>query len=108
VSGSETTRGAYLALHLIPAAFLIGAIAPLPYGYYTLLRFVVCIAVVWIAVLDYQRTKSVGLWTVVFGIAAIAFNPFVPVYLTRDIWFFLDLGTAALLGAHLWTTRRSG
>lgn len=108
VSGSGMTRGAYLALHLVPAALLVGAIAPWPYGYYTLLRFVVCIAAVWLAVLDYQRSRSVGLWVVTLGVAAITFNPLVPVHLSRDIWFFVDIGMAVLLGAHLWATGRSG
>ena len=57
------TRGAYLALHLVPAVFLVGAIGPWPYGYFTLLRFVVCIAALWLAYLDYQREEKVHLRT---------------------------------------------
>jgi hypothetical protein len=100
------TRGAYLALHLFPAAFLVGAIGPWPYGYFTLLRLVVCIAALWLAYLDYQREDEVGLWVLVLGVGAILFNPVVPVHLTRDIWFFLDLGMAVLFGGHFATTRR--
>ena len=100
------TRGAYLALHLVPAAFLIGAIGPWPYGYFTLLRLVVCIATLWLAYLDYQSEDKVGPWLLAMSVAAILFNPIIPVHLTRDIWFFLDLGMAALFGVHFATTRQ--
>jgi hypothetical protein len=103
--GDQMTRGAYLAIHLFPAAFLVGAIGPWPYGYFTLLRFVVCIAALWLAYLDYQLEEKVGPWVLALGVAAILFNPIIPVHLTRDIWFFLDLGMAALLGLHFVATR---
>lgn len=101
------TPGAIFALHAIPAALLLAAIMPLPYGYYIALRLVVCIAAAWLAVLDYQRTATVTPWVIGLGVVAILFNPVVPVHLTREIWFFLNIATAALLGVHFLTTRNS-
>jgi hypothetical protein len=99
-------RGAYIALHLLPAVLLIGATARWPYGYYTVLRLFVCAAALWIAVLDYQRKERVGLWIFALGCVAILFNPIAPAHLTRRLWFFIDLGAAALLAAHWWAQRR--
>ena len=69
-----------------------------------MLRFVVFVAAAWLAVLDYQRDEKVGVWAIALGLGAILFNPIIPVYLPREIWFFLDLGMAVLLGAHFAAT----
>jgi FtsH-binding integral membrane protein len=77
------------------------------YGYYTALRLVVCIGGVLVAVVEYQRADKIGLWIIIFGLVALLFNPVIPVYLTRHIWFFIDLGVAALFVAHsamIWRT----
>ena len=105
-SGIEMTRGGYVALHVVPAALLVVAVASMPYGYYTLLRFVVCLSAVWLAVLDFQRAKNVGAWIVALAVVAITFNPLLPIYLSRKIWIVPDLAAAALFGAHFWATRR--
>jgi hypothetical protein len=34
------------------------------------------------------------------GAVALLFNPIAPVHLTRDAWGIIDLGAAALFGAH--------
>jgi hypothetical protein len=62
------SRGVYLALHLIPAAMLIAALGPWPYGYYTLLRLVVCIVAGWLAVLDYRKAHTLTPWAMALGI----------------------------------------
>jgi hypothetical protein len=93
-----------LTLHLAPAALLVSALDPWPYGYYTLLRFVVSIAAVWLAFLTYRRDKGVGSWSVVFASAAILFNPVIPVDVPRDIWI-VYVATAALFLVHLVATR---
>lgn len=99
-TGGSVTRGTYLALHLVPAALLVAALAYWPYGYYTLLRFIVCIAAVWLAVLDFQRNDKITPWVIVLGIIAILFNPIAPVYLSRGTWAYLDVAAAILFGIH--------
>ena len=98
------SRGAYWALHLVPAALLVAALDPWPYGYYTALRIVVCIAAAWLAVLVYRRDNGVGPWSIAFGLAALLFNPVIPVELSRDIWTVF-VGMAALFLVHLVATR---
>jgi hypothetical protein len=84
--------------HLIPsligAFMLLGALADLPYGYYQLLRFVVCGVSVYVAYTAYAWQK---MWaTCLFGFIAILFNPLAPIHLPRETWQPIDLICAAL------------
>ena len=74
---------------------LLLAIAPLPYGYYELLRFVVCGT---FAYLVYLSVKQQVFWhTPVFAVVAVLFNPIFPIYLDKAIWMGIDAGSAAVL-----------
>lgn len=78
--------------HLIPAliaaVMLLGALAPLPYGYYQALRWVTCGVGVYMAVNAYSWGKTWATW--IFGAIAILFNPLIPIHLTREIWQPID------------------
>ena len=66
--------------HLIPsliaAAMLLLALADLPYGYYQLLRFIVCGVGVYVAYTAYNWQKKWVMW--LFGFIALLFNPLIP------------------------------
>ena len=81
---------------LIPAALLVVAILPLPYGYYTFLRLVVTIAAAATAYVDYQSSRSLSWRVIVMGLVALLFNPVVTVALSRSTWLPIDLLTAGL------------
>ena len=72
------------------------AVLPLPYGFYTLLRFVVTAASILAAI--HLRNENNFLWVIFAGIC-ILFNPFIPVYLDKGTWFPIDL---AVSGAFCW------
>ncbi len=91
---------------LIPAAALVLAIAPLPYGYYTLLRLLIFVSAIALAWQDYNENERLSGWVAVFGILAIVFNPIIPVYLNREVWFFIDIVAAAIFGARWYTSSR--
>ena len=55
------------AVWLVPAAMLLVALADLPYGFYTLLRLVVCGAAVLLAFHEYDLRGDASGWTVVLG-----------------------------------------
>jgi hypothetical protein len=74
---------------------LIVAAAPLPYGFYMLVRIVATIVFVWAAVVAVQR-KRITLATV-FGLVAILFSPFLKVHFDKEVWVVLDLLAAGLL-----------
>jgi hypothetical protein len=78
--------------HLIPciiaAIMLFLALAPWPYGYYQLLRFVVCGVSVYVAFIAYNWQK---IWaTFLFGFIAVLFNPLIPIHLSRELWQPID------------------
>ncbi len=79
--------------HFVPSIiaiiFLLGAMLPLPVGYYTLLRFVVCGVAVYIAYLAYEYRQMWAMWT--FGLMAVVFNPIIKIYLGREVWLAMDL-----------------
>lgn len=92
------------AVSIGTAIMLVIALAQLPYGYYTLLRFVVCGACLIIA---WAHVKECGfdVWVGAFCAAAVLFNPFIPIHLSRSLWTLIDLGLAALLLTHMQVTK---
>ena len=47
----------------------------------------------------YADSGKINGWSMVFALVVLLFNPLVPVHMTREIWFFVDLGTAGLFAA---------
>ena len=85
---------------LAPAGMLLIALLPLPYGFYTVLRIVVCIVACYLAYFEYGRASKVSGWSVFLIVLAIVFNPLIPIYLTREIWALIDIGAAIALIVH--------
>lgn len=87
--------------HLIPcivaALMLLGALAPWPYGYYQLIRFVVCGLSMYVAFMAYNWQKLWATW--LFGLIAVLFNPLIPIHLSRELWQPIDLVCAFLFAA---------
>jgi len=77
---------------ILTILMLFGAIAEWPYGYYTLLRWITCIASILIAFQAFE--KNIDWAKVVFIVIAILFNPLAPIYLSRSTWIPLDVITA--------------
>lgn len=68
---------------------LICLIEGLPYGYFNLLRLVVCGTSVF-NVIQFDKDENKMLyWTFIF--IAILFNPLIPVHLDRDLWVVVDI-----------------
>lgn len=89
----------------ITAALLVIATFDLPYGYYTLLRIVVCAFAVAVFACAWDGDAPTRIWPLTFVGVAIVFNPLIPIHLDRATWFFLDVGAAVLIVAHLATAR---
>lgn len=64
------------------------------YGFYQLLRVVVCFSAAYHAYILYEREN--GLW-ILYGGIALLFNPFVPIHLERSIWAIIDFVAAFVL-----------
>src|SRR5260370_30152119 len=80
---------------LIAGGMLVGALGHHQYGYYTLLRWIVCSVSAFAAYQAAESNKSGWAWGL--AIVALAFNPVIPVHLKRETWAFIDLAVAGLL-----------
>jgi len=108
--GNEMSDGASEKRpHLIPcviaALALLGALAPWPYGYYQLLRFVVCPVSAYVAYLAYNWHKLWATW--LFGFIAILFNPLIPIHLSRELWQPIDFVCAILFVVIIFAFKKS-
>ena len=83
-------------------AFL--AIFPWVYGYYQILRVVLCISSVIVAYSFYQSHLS-G-WAFAFGAIAVLFNPIFPVYMNRSSWVGIDFITSLIFFIASQSTKR--
>ena len=88
---------------LIPIGMSLAALLPLPYGFYNLLRLVVCLFAVLVAYDLTKRTRANGtnllLWAMV-GLALL-FNPVVPITLgERLLWAPFNIAAAAAFGLY--------
>lgn len=92
----HTSLGSDIA-RLLAVFFLLWAQGPRPYGFYVLLRWVICAVATYTALEAHGRRKKGLAW--IFGVMALIFNPFMPVYLGRATWGPIDLVAAILLGA---------
>lgn len=78
---------------------LLLAILPWPYGYYTLLRLVVCFTAAFLAWFSYK--KQIIRWAWIMGLLVLVFNPVIPLYFGREFWIFVDLIVAVIFGIFL-------
>lgn len=82
-------------VQLILAALLLLCLAPMPYGYYQLVRFVSMVVFVVMAYQYYVKKQEI--WAVVFGALALLFQPFFKIALGRTMWNIVDVVVAILL-----------
>jgi len=81
-------------LLLIVAISLLLAFAPLPIGYYTFLRILVTISSV---IITNEIKIGSTIWSILFGITALIFNPIIPIYLyQKSLWMPIDIVAAML------------
>lgn len=70
-------------------------LAPMPYGYFQLVRFVAMVVFGLMAYQYYCRNKSIA--ATVFGVLALLFQPIYKIALGRATWNVIDVVVAALL-----------
>lgn len=75
-----------------------------PYGYYTLLRLVVCFTGIFLAWHSYRMQKIPWVWAM--GLIALVFNPVIPLHLDRGLWLIVDIVVAVVLGVFLFKFRK--
>ena len=81
-------------IYIASGMLFLGA-APLPYGYYMLLRIVATVVFVWAAIVGHEKKDRVLPW--VFGVGAILFNPIMKIHLPKELWVAIDIAAGILL-----------
>ena len=82
-------------VYLILAVLMLLCLAPMPYGYYMLVRFVAMVAFGLLSYQYYTRHKSIA--TIVFGVLSLLFQPIYKIALGRVTWNVIDVFVAVLL-----------
>ena len=91
-------------LYLILSALLLLCLAPMPYGYYQLVRF---FAMVLFAVFAYDNWRNgQQSLSIVFVALSLLFQPFVKIALGRAIWNIVDVIVALGMIA-LWLKKQN-
>lgn len=73
---------------------LLLAIPDLPYGYYTLLRWVITASAIFLVYVASQLEKK--FWLFLMAIIALLFNPIAPIHLDKETWIIIDFVVAVL------------
>ena len=82
-------------VYLILAALMLLCLAPMPYGYFQLVRFVAMVSFGVMAYQYYARNKTIA--ATVFGVLALLFQPIYKIALGRATWNVVDVLVAGLL-----------
>ena len=92
---------------IIGVAMLLWALNPEnPYGYYMLLRVVICAVFAFLAFRAFESNN--GIWVWIFGVIAVTYNPILRIHLTREIWAAVNVVTIAFLGVSPVVLRKKG
>lgn len=75
----------------ITCCIILGiALLPISGGFYTLVRIIITIGAI-VAVFQ-NSSNEINIWSIIFGIIAILFNPIVPIYLhDKGGWMLIDI-----------------
>lgn len=93
-------------LYIFLAAVLLLCLAPMPYGYYTLVRILATVVFGLYAYRCYQTQKEGMTWA--FVTLALLFQPFAKVGLGRTVWNIIDVIVAiGLIILYFWEWNKS-
>ena len=76
-------------LYLVIAAMMLLCLAPMPYGYFQLVRLLATIAFGFMSFRFYQERKEAFFYT--FGALTLLFQPLYKIALGRTIWNIIDV-----------------
>ena len=79
----------------LTAFMLVLCLAPMPYGYYTLIRLVATGMFLWAAAVSLKSNKQIIPW--VFVLLALLFNPVLKVHFAKEVWAWIDIISALFL-----------
>ncbi len=74
------------------------------YGFYILLRWIICVISVCVAY-GFYKSNLTG-WSLIFGSIAIIFNPLFPLYLSKSSWVGIDIISSFLFFITGYSTKK--
>ena len=80
---------------VIAIVCLLLALLPMPYGYYQLLRLIVCGVSIWGAVLTHNNNPTLCVLYILF---ALLYNPLFVIHFDRSVWGVINIITALFFG----------
>lgn len=83
------------AVLLVSCILLLAALLPMPYGYYQLLRLIVCGVSIWGAVLTHKNNPTLCVLYILF---ALLYNPLFVIHFDRSVWSVINIITALFFG----------
>lgn len=89
---------------ILSIALLLLAMFPFPYGYYVLLRLVVCLTAGFLAWCSYSANKNTWAW--VMGFIVLFFNPIIPLHFGREVWIVVDIAVAVIFSVFLFKNKK--
>ena len=72
----------------------LALVPTLPYGYYSIMRWVVCALCVWLSLASYRSEREA--WTWIWGVIAGIYNPIFPLHANREVWSVVNVATIAV------------
>lgn len=95
------TKRPFKAPFILTAALLLLALIPtMPYGYYGVMRWIVCVAFAYLAI--QARETGFQNWMWGWAVAAGVYNPFFKVAATREVWTVVNQITLVAMGYGYW------
>ena len=88
MSVNNTIRWLYIGWALGLAMLALAVSGKHPYGFYILLRWIACAVFAYSAFAAHRFEHP--LWTWLFAVGAMLFNPFVRVHFSRHTWQIVD------------------
>jgi hypothetical protein len=80
---------------ITPIVIMVIGLLPMPYGFYSLSRIVVCACSVYFAFQLFKKEDMTFVW--VFGFLAVLYNPIIPVHLyDKEIWIVINIVTGII------------
>lgn len=76
---------------ILAILLLILALGHMPYGYYVLLKWIICAIFAHCAITAHKMKDES--WTWIFGVTAAIYNPIIPVHLGRHIWPIVNIAS---------------
>lgn len=98
-----------LSVWILPSVLLLAALMfRFPYGFYMLLRLVVCSASVGLGVLGWKESPRLKNISIVLFAQALLYNPVIPVHLEREVWIWCNAISIGVFGLHwFWALRKN-